>query len=101
MNWTEEQLKAIEAAVKKSSPKFNGDACAAAVISELTKPEVTLYAADAIEQLQGENTRLRELLTIASCPNGCTGGAFPDNYGEWVQCQWCYEKKEALKDEQS
>jgi hypothetical protein len=53
----------------------------------------------AIEQWQGaEIAALREaqqqamsLLAAANCPNCDKSGAYPDNNGEPVQCQWCYE----------
>ena len=37
------------------------------------------------------------LLNVAVCP-ACDGsGSYPDNYGEQVQCQWCYERGELIE----
>ena len=41
---------------------------------------------------------LVKLLEIAICPQqGCMGGAYPSGpEGEAAQCQWCYERDNAL-----
>ncbi len=52
-------------------------------------------------KLEQDNARLRGLLGAARCPN-CDGsgaiphGPTPDGDWEAEQCQWCYEKQEAL-----
>ena len=56
-------------------------------------------AKDKIEQLQAENKQLKNLLKTAICPNamnGCRDGRMPNPYGEIEQCQWCYERDQAL-----
>lgn len=41
---------------------------------------------------------LKGLLKAAKCPC-CDGtGAYYDNFGEPEQCQWCYEKEQAIND---
>lgn len=50
--------------------------------------------------LEIEIKRLKGLLEVAICPNvmnGCQNGIMPNPYGEMERCQWCYEKKQALK----
>ena len=52
-----------------------------------------------INQLQAKVEELSGLLKAAACPN-CNGdGAYYDNMGDIRQCQWCYETKNALKQE--
>lgn len=54
-----------------------------------------------VSRLEQDNARLRGLLGAARCPN-CDGsgaiphGPTPDGDWEAEQCQWCYEKQEAL-----
>jgi hypothetical protein len=50
------------------------------------------------QALQTKNQKLKTLLTMAGCPNCDGSGAYYNNYGNVCQCQWCYEKEEALKD---
>ncbi len=79
-------------------------------------------------QPQSENKRLKKLLEMAKCPNCDGSGSIPhqissrqlvtkdmaldtgdpnlegslysDDEWEQEQCQWCYEKDQALKDKQ-
>lgn len=58
-------------------------------------------AEDATHVEREELTRLRGLLGAARCPNCDGSGVFyygPTSNGDWEaeQCQWCYEKQEAL-----
>lgn len=41
-----------------------------------------------------------ELLKVAACPANCTDGAYADNYGEPVQCQFCYEREQLIGDKE-
>jgi predicted TIM-barrel fold metal-dependent hydrolase len=55
-----------------------------------------------IEQLRAENEAMKGLLRIARCPNvNCCDGIIAQQIGEddWEpeQCQWCYERAQALK----
>jgi hypothetical protein len=57
-------------------------------------------AADKIEQLQKENEAALKLLTVHTCPD-CNGdGAYCDNYGEPVQCQYCYEVEQLISNKE-
>lgn len=38
------------------------------------------------------------LLIVAQCPCCDGSGAYPDHYGEAVQCQWCYERNLIIKE---
>jgi len=49
--------------------------------------------------MQATITELKGLLGEAKCPCCDGGGAYYDNYGEVCQCQWCFETKAALKQE--
>ncbi len=47
--------------------------------------------------LQAERVReLEILLKVAACPSSCIGGAYHGPHGEPVQCQFCYEREQAL-----
>ena len=55
-----------------------------------------------VGQLQAENEQLKRLLKYAVCPDSnCCNGSIPHQVaeGEWEaeQCQWCYERDQALK----
>ena len=50
-----------------------------------------------IEQLQAELNEAAGLLDIANCPENCIDGAYPDNHGEPVQCQFCYEREQVVQ----
>lgn len=39
-----------------------------------------------------------QLLEVAQCPECDGSGAYPDQYGEPVQCRWCYEYGELWKE---
>lgn len=41
-------------------------------------------------------TELARLLAVSACPVPCDGEAYRNQYGDWEQCQFCYERKEAL-----
>jgi len=50
-----------------------------------------------IDKRDAEIERLKVLLTLATCP-ACDGsGVYYDNYGELEQCQWCYEREQAIQ----
>ena len=51
--------------------------------------------AERIRELEAEVQRLRELLSVAKCPNkNCIDGYFPDGPdGEPQECVWCAERK--------
>jgi ribosomal protein S27E len=56
--------------------------------------------ADKVEQLQKENEAALKLLTVHTCPD-CNGdGAYYDNYGEPVQCQYCYEVEQLISNKE-
>ena len=53
------------------------------------------------EALRAEVAKLKRLLGLARCPDtDCIGGHIPIQTGEEEysssQCQWCYEKEQAL-----
>jgi len=50
-----------------------------------------------LEASQQEVEKLRELLKVSACPNCDGGGAYYDNMGEVCQCQFCYEREQALQ----
>ena len=53
-----------------------------------------------VTQLQAKVEELTGLLKAASCPNrGCVDGYYLSSTSEPEPCQWCYETKEALKQE--
>ena len=54
----------------------------------------TYQAAHTAQQKRVEE--LEALLKVAACPANCVDGAYHDNYGEPVQCQFCYEREQAL-----
>lgn len=69
---------------------------------EFVQWHATKARADYIVQAINCHEKLVELLRIAKCPNSeCQDGAIPHQVGEqeWEaeQCQWCDEKKQALK----
>jgi hypothetical protein len=51
-----------------------------------------------IKSLEKQLEQAKALLKIATCPccDGC--GAYPDEYGEPIQCQWCDERDGLIKD---
>ncbi len=57
-------------------------------------------ASDTIwEAVEAELSQVRELLKVAKCPNSCIDGSIPHRIvrgWEQEQCQWCYERKQAL-----
>ena len=56
-----------------------------------------VLAEDALK-LQAKVQELEGLLKVAKCPCCDGSGAYYDNMGEVCQCQWCYETKAALKE---
>ena len=61
--------------------------------------EIALTAMRERDELAANLKEAKELLKVAACPSNCTDGAYPDHYGEPVQCQFCYERGELLKGE--
>ena len=41
---------------------------------------------------------LESLVLECRCPHCDGSGAIPVSEDEWQQCQWCYEKQQALRD---
>ena len=52
--------------------------------------------AAAISQLQADNAKLRDLLKHSKCPSCNGSGVVLYSNHELEQCQFCYEKTEAL-----
>jgi len=48
---------------------------------------------DILRRLALQRDMLKNLLSIAKCPNCDGSGAYYDNNGEVCQCHWCYEVK--------
>ena len=70
-------------------------------LNQTDSDEVSRFAVKAanshhllVEQVE----RLRELLKVAKCPSCDGSGAYYDAFGAAVQCQWCAEVKQLLKE---
>ena len=50
------------------------------------------------ERLEAENARLKTLIKAADCPNCDKSGAYYDGQGEVIQCRWCYEYNQLMKE---
>jgi DnaJ-class molecular chaperone len=73
--------------LQKLKHSISGDAC----LGDNKELRLCEEVSDKIEQLQKENKAALKLLTVHTCPD-CNGdGAYYDNYGNPVQCQYCYE----------
>jgi hypothetical protein len=57
------------------------------ILRDETMKESGVY----LEKLEDKIEAAKGLLTAAVCPACDKSGAYYDNYGEPVQCQWCYE----------
>ena len=51
-----------------------------------------------IAELEAENQNVKKLLELATCPQCDGSGAVPDGYDGCYQCQWCYEREQALQE---
>ena len=63
------------------------------------KSDLLINAADNNDTISTLTQRLAEvekLLEVSVCPASCIDGAYHGHDGEPVQCQFCYERKQAL-----
>ena len=55
--------------------------------------EIAAYKIDKLAQRLAE---VEKLLEVSECPASCIDGAYHGHDGEPIQCQFCYERKQAL-----
>lgn len=65
---------------------------------KVCKKELVFITLPTLQAERQKREEVVELLKIANCPDSCCDnyGTCVDGFGEPYQCQWCYERSEAL-----